>query len=103
VVGEQADCLVSLGGGSMTGLGKARAPYRPSAGRDPHDLCRVRGHADSRSDTEGGRRTTTRTAKCGRIYDVDLRLGLPARLSVVSGLNAMHTASKRSMRRTQIR
>jgi len=35
VVSEQADCLVSLGGGSMTGLGKARAPYRPSAGRDP--------------------------------------------------------------------
>jgi maleylacetate reductase len=42
--------------------------------------------------TEQGRKTTIRSAKVlpeTIIYDVDLTLGLPARLSVVSGLNAI--------------
>lgn len=88
----EADCVVSLGGGSTTGLGKAIA-YRT-------DLLQVvipTTYAGSEvtpilGQTEGGRKTTVRNASILPevvIYDPDLTLGLPVGMSVTSGLNAM--------------
>lgn len=92
VVSARADCLVSLGGGSTTGLGKALALRT-----DLPQVVIPTTYAGSEAtpilgQTEGGRKTTIRSAKVlpeTIIYDVDLTLGLPARLSVVSGLNAI--------------
>jgi len=87
-----ADCLVSLGGGSATGLGKALAL------RTELPLIAVpTTYAGSEvtpilGQTEGGRKTTLRAASVQPkviVYDVDLTLGLPPMLSVVSGLNAV--------------
>src|SRR5205807_7583658 len=87
-----ADCTVALGGGSTTGLGKAIALRT-----DLPQVVIPTTYAGSEAtpilgETEGGRKTTQRTLKVlpeTVIYDVDLTLGLPARLSVVSGLNAI--------------
>lgn len=87
-----ADCVVSLGGGSTTGLGKAIA-YRT-------DLLQIvvpTTYAGSEvtpilGQTEGGRKTTVRDARILPeivIYDPSLTLGLPVAMSVTSGLNAM--------------
>ncbi|MBX4908417.1 MULTISPECIES: maleylacetate reductase [Rhizobium] len=87
-----ADCVVSLGGGSTTGLGKAIA-YRT-------DLLQIvipTTYAGSEvtpilGQTEGGRKTTVRDARILPeivIYDSALTLGLPVAMSVTSGLNAM--------------
>ncbi|HEV7307224.1 maleylacetate reductase [Ensifer sp.] len=87
-----ADCVVSLGGGSTTGLGKAIA-YR-------NDLPQVvipTTYAGSEvtpilGQTEGGRKTTVRHPSILPevvIYDPDLTLGLPVGMSVTSALNAM--------------
>lgn len=87
-----ADCVVSLGGGSTTGLGKAIA-YRT-------DLLQIvvpTTYAGSEvtpilGQTEDGRKTTVRDAKILPeivIYDPSLTLGLPVAISVTSGLNAM--------------
>jgi alcohol dehydrogenase class IV len=92
VLRAEADCLVSLGGGSTTGLGKALALRT-----DLPQVVIPTTYAGSEAtpilgQTEGGRKTTIRSAKVlpeTVIYDVDLTLGLPARLSVVSGLNAI--------------
>ncbi len=87
-----ADCVVSLGGGSTTGLGKAIA-YRT-------DLLQIvvpTTYAGSEvtpilGQTEGGRKTTVRDARILPeivIYDSSLTLGLPIAMSITSGLNAM--------------
>ncbi len=87
-----ADCVVSLGGGSTTGLGKAIA-YRT-------DLLQIvvpTTYAGSEvtpilGQTEGGRKTTVRDARILPeivIYDPSLTLGLPVAMSITSGLNAM--------------
>ncbi|MGG6896445.1 MULTISPECIES: maleylacetate reductase [Rhizobium] len=87
-----ADCVISLGGGSTTGLGKAIA-YRT-------DLLQIvipTTYAGSEvtpilGQTEGGRKTTVRDARILPeivIYDPSLTLGLPVAMSVTSGLNAM--------------
>ncbi|OCJ08998.1 maleylacetate reductase [Rhizobium sp. AC44/96] len=93
VVAEtQADCVISLGGGSTTGLGKAIA-YRT-------DLLQIvvpTTYAGSEvtpilGQTEGGRKTTVKDAKILPeivIYDPLLTYGLPVSMSVTSGLNAM--------------
>lgn len=93
VVSEtRADCVVSLGGGSTTGLGKAIA-YRT-------DLLQIvvpTTYAGSEAtpilgQTEGGRKTTVRDDKILPeivIYDPSLTLNLPVAMSVTSGLNAM--------------
>ena len=86
------DCLVSIGGGSATGLGKALSVRTglpqiavPStyAGSE---VTAVLGETD-----ESGK--TTRSAPEIRpetvLYDVELTLGLPVPLSVTSGVNAM--------------
>lgn len=93
VVSEtNADCVISLGGGSTTGLGKAIA-YRT----DLHQIVVPTTYAGSEvtpilGQTEGGRKTTVRDARILPeivVYDPSLTLGLPVSMSVTSGLNAM--------------
>jgi maleylacetate reductase len=87
-----ADCVVSLGGGSTTGLGKAIA-FRT----DLPQIVIPTTYAGSEvtpilGQTEGGRKTTVRDASILPevvIYDPALTLGLPVGMSVTSGLNAM--------------
>ena len=87
-----ADCVVSLGGGSTTGLGKAIALRT-----DLPQIVIPTTYAGSEvtpilGQTEGGRKTTVRHASILPevvIYDASLTLGLPAGMSVTSGLNAM--------------
>lgn len=93
----KADCLVSLGGGSTTGLGKAIALRTdlpqivvPTtyAGSEVTDIL---------GQTEGGQKTTVRTERVRPevvIYDPRLTLGLPVAMSVTSGLNAMAHAAE---------
>lgn len=92
VAETKADCVVSLGGGSTTGLGKAIA-YRT-------DLLQIvvpTTYAGSEvtpilGQTEGGRKTTVRDPRILPeivIYDPSLTHGLPVSMSVTSGLNAM--------------
>jgi maleylacetate reductase len=87
-----ADCVVSLGGGSTTGLGKALALR---TGVD--QLCIPTTYAGSEmtpilGETRDGLKTTVRTLDVlpeTVIYDVDLTLTLPAALSATSGINAV--------------
>ncbi|MEX0853538.1 MAG: maleylacetate reductase [Bauldia sp.] len=86
------DGTVALGGGSTTGLGKAIA-WRTDlpqivipttyAGSEMTDLL---------GETAGGEKKTRRDPKIRPetvVYDVELTLGLPPKLSVTSALNAM--------------
>lgn len=87
-----ADCILSLGGGSTIGLGKAIS-WRNDA---PH-LVVATTYAGSEvtdilGETEGGVKTTKRDPRIRPevvIYDPELTLGLPVSMSVASGLNAM--------------
>jgi maleylacetate reductase len=87
-----ADCVISLGGGSTTGLGKAIA-YRT----DLPQIVIPTTYAGSEvtpilGQTEGGRKTTVRHPSILPevvIYDPALTTGLPVGISVNSGLNAM--------------
>ncbi|WP_028746593.1 maleylacetate reductase [Rhizobium mesoamericanum] len=89
---SRADCVVSLGGGSTTGLGKAIA-YRT----DLPQIVIPTTYAGSEvtpilGQTEDGRKTTIKGAKILPevvIYDAGLTIGLPVALSMTSGLNAM--------------
>lgn len=88
----EADCVVSLGGGSTTGLGKALALR---TGID--QLVIPTTYAGSEmtpilGQTEGGKKTTlTDRAVLPEtvIYDVDLTMTLPPALSATSGVNAI--------------
>src|SRR6478672_11851937 len=88
----EADCVVSLGGGSTTGLGKALA-LRTGI----NQLCIPTTYAGSEmtpivGQTEKGLKTTVRDAAVlpeTVIYDVDLTLTLPAGLAATSGINAI--------------
>jgi maleylacetate reductase len=87
-----ADCVVSLGGGSTTGLGKAIALRTGAdqvvvpttyAGSEMTDIL---------GETAGGEKTTRRDPAIRPevvVYDVDLTLTLPAGLTVTSALNAV--------------
>ena len=87
-----ADCVVSLGGGSTTGLGKALA-LRTGV----NQLCIPTTYAGSEmtpilGETKDGLKTTVRTKDVlpeTVIYDVDLTLSLPASLAATSGINAI--------------
>ncbi|WP_076862574.1 maleylacetate reductase [Bradyrhizobium mercantei] len=87
-----ADCVVAIGGGSATGLGKAIALHT-----DLPQIVLPTTYAGSEAtailgQTEGGRKTTLRSPKVQPeviIYDVDLTLTLPPQQSAVSGLNAI--------------
>jgi maleylacetate reductase len=86
------DCLVSLGGGSTTGLAKALA-FRTGLPQIAIPTTYAGSEATPiLGQTEQGRKTTLRSQKVLPqviVYDVDLTLGMPVRLSVVSGVNAM--------------
>lgn len=87
-----ADCVVSLGGGSTTGLGKAVAVRTGAdqvvipttyAGSEMTDIL---------GETAGGEKTTRRDPAIRPevvVYDVDLTLTLPVGLTVTSALNAI--------------
>jgi maleylacetate reductase len=92
-----ADCLVAVGGGSTTGLGKAIA-YRTDlpqivmpttyAGSEVTDIL---------GQTADGAKTTLRDPKVLPevvLYDPELTLGLPLGLSITSALNAMAHAAE---------
>ena len=87
-----ADSVVSLGGGSTIGLGKAIA-WRT----DALQIVVATTYAGSEvtpilGQTENGLKTTIRDARILPevvIYDPDLTLTLPVGMSVTSGLNAM--------------
>jgi maleylacetate reductase len=88
----KADCVVSLGGGSTTGLGKAIAVRTGAdqivvpttyAGSEMTDIL---------GETAGGEKTTRRDPAIRPevvVYDVDLTLTLPVALTVTSALNAI--------------
>jgi alcohol dehydrogenase class IV len=88
----RADCVVALGGGSTTGLGKAIALRTDLA-----LLAVPTTYAGSEmtpilGETEAGRKTTQRSPRVVPrrvIYDVELTLDLPVTLSVTSGMNAI--------------
>ena len=92
-----ADCVVSLGGGSTTGLGKAMA-YRT----DILQIVVPTTYAGSEvtpilGQTQNGAKTTLRSPKVTPevvIYDPELTLGLPVGMSVTSGLNAIAHAAE---------
>ena len=87
-----ADCVVSVGGGSTIGLGKAIALRT-----DAPQLVIPTTYAGSEvtnlfGETAGGEKRTQRSPKILPevvIYDVELTFSLPARLSATSGMNAM--------------
>jgi alcohol dehydrogenase class IV len=87
-----ADCTVALGGGSTVGLGKALALRT-----DLPQIAVATTYSGSEmtpvlGQTEGSRKTTQRTLKVLPevvIYDVDLTLDLPVKVSVTSGINAL--------------
>lgn len=87
-----ADCVVALGGGSTTGLGKAIAVRTGAdqvvipttyAGSEMTDIL---------GETAAGEKTTRRDPAIRPevvVYDVDLTLTLPVGLTVTSALNAI--------------
>jgi maleylacetate reductase len=87
-----ADCVVSLGGGSTIGLGKAIATRTGAdqvvipttyAGSEMTDIL---------GETAGGEKATRRDPSIRPevvVYDVDLTLTLPLGLTVTSALNAI--------------
>lgn len=87
-----ADVLVSIGGGSTIGLGKALALRT-----DLNHLCIATTYAGSEmtpilGQTENGVKTTQKSPKIlpeSVIYDPDLTLDLPVDVSGASGLNAI--------------
>jgi alcohol dehydrogenase class IV len=88
----KADCTVAVGGGSTIGLGKAIALRT-----DLIQFAIPTTYAGSEmtpiiGETRDGAKTTQRTLKVLPevvIYDVDLTLTLPARMSATSGMNAI--------------
>ena len=93
----QADCVISLGGGSTTGLGKAIAS-RTGAPQVAIPTTYAGSEATPiLGETENGRKTTRRSPEILPdvvIYDPDLSDGLPGAFSVASGLNAMAHAAE---------
>lgn len=91
-----ADCVVSLGGGSTTGLGKAIATRTGAdqvvipttyAGSEMTDIL---------GETADGRKVTRRDPSIlpeTVIYDVDLTLTLPRAMTVTSALNSIAHAA----------
>ncbi|WP_319518867.1 maleylacetate reductase [uncultured Martelella sp.] len=92
-----ADCIVAIGGGSTTGLGKAIA-----ARNGAPQLVIPTTYAGSEAtpilgETENGVKTTRRGPEIlpeTVIYDPDLTTSLPRHLAVTSGLNAMAHAAE---------
>jgi alcohol dehydrogenase class IV len=89
---SSADCIVSIGGGSVIGLGKALS-FRTGL---PH-LCVPTTYSGSEmtpilGETDNGEKVTKsnpRILPATVIYDVDLTMTLPDAVCVTSGVNAM--------------
>jgi maleylacetate reductase len=87
-----ADCMVSIGGGSTIGLGKAL-----SVRSDLPHIAIPTTYAGSEmtpilGETENALKTTRRDPAILPtlvLYDVDLTIGLPVAMSVTSGINAI--------------
>jgi alcohol dehydrogenase class IV len=92
LVASDADCLISLGGGSTIGLGKALALRT-----DLPQIVLPTTYAGSEAtpvlgETRDGQKSTIRSMKVLPeviVYDVELTYGLPPGLSLVSGINAI--------------
>jgi alcohol dehydrogenase class IV len=88
----RADCVVAIGGGSTTGLGKAIALRT-----DLPQIVLPTSYAGSEmtpvvGQTSGGIKTTQSSPKILPeivIYDVDLTMTMPPKLSATSGINAI--------------
>lgn len=88
----EADCVVSFGGGSTIGLGKAIAIRN-----DADQIIVPTTYAGSEvtpilGETEAGLKTTKSSPKIlpeTVIYDPELTIGLSVKMSIASGLNAM--------------
>lgn len=97
VADVEADCLVSVGGGSTIGLGKAIALRT-----DLPQIVVPTTYAGSEAtailgQTENGRKSTLSDPKVQPeviIYDPDLLTTLPVPITVTSGLNAMAHAAE---------
>jgi len=93
----KADCVVAVGGGSTTGLGKAIALRT-----DLTQIVVPTTYAGSEAtgilgQTEGGRKTTITTPKVQPeviLYDPELVTSLPVGMTVTSALNAMAHAAE---------
>jgi diphthamide biosynthesis protein 2 len=94
---QKADCVVSIGGGSTIGLGKAIS-IRTGL---PH-ICIPTTYAGSEmtpilGETADGMKKTRSDPKIlpgTVIYDVDLTMTLPVGMSAVSGVNAIAHAGR---------
>ncbi len=94
---RHVDCIVSFGGGSTVGLGKALALRT-----DLPQIAIPTTYAGSEvtpilGQTEDGRKTTIRDLRVlpeTVLYDVDLTLTLPYSMSVTSGVNAIAYAAE---------
>src|SRR5882757_9617496 len=92
VVASDADCLISLGGGSTIGLAKALALRT-----DLPQIVLPTTYAGSEAtpvlgETRDGQKSTIRSMQVLPeviVYDVELTLGLPPAISLVSGINAI--------------
>lgn len=92
-----ADCVVSVGGGSTTGLGKAIA-YRTDLPQIVIPTTYAGSEATSiLGQTENGRKTTLTSPKVQPeviLYDAELVRTLPVGMTVTSALNAMAHAAE---------
>lgn len=94
---KSADCVVSMGGGSTIGLGKAISIRT----KLPH-ICVPTTYAGSEmtpilGETENGRKVTRRDPAIlpGTVfYDVELTKTLPASMTATSGINAIAHAGE---------
>ncbi len=97
VAATRADCLVALGGGSTTGLGKAIA-YRTDLPQIVIPTTYAGSEATSiLGQTENGVKTTLvhdRVQPEVIIYDAELVRSLPVGMTVTSALNAMAHAAE---------
>lgn len=97
VLQHRGDCIVALGGGSTTGLGKAIAVRT-----DLPQIVVPTTYAGSEAtpilgETENGAKITRSDPRILPeviVYDVDLTLSLPPALSVTSGFNAIAHAAE---------